>query len=110
MFKLLFNILCSFGFAVWSVILTIITGRIPTVNCYIFTNNLEDTGPFVICSHYHKQIHSKKNVSDSCKVNIIGDYITSLEKDREFIEFIDKSTDIPMNKVINKLCELNKIL
>jgi hypothetical protein len=50
MFQYIFNILITVFYSLWSLFLTIVTGKTPKVSVYHFSNGSHDSSMFMICS------------------------------------------------------------
>jgi len=84
MFQIIYNIITATFFAMWSIILTVITGKLSKVSPYHFDKQSEDNSFFNICNDKFKKINYPSNVSENCKIAIIRDFIDHLTEDKNF--------------------------
>jgi hypothetical protein len=92
MFKLIYNISSSFFFGVYSLILTIVTGKKVKISHYHFEEHLDGNNLINLCSDKFIKTQYASNVSIQAKRVILQDFISHLEKDNDITSITD---DIP---------------
>lgn len=85
MFKYLGNVIGTIGISLFTIIMTIITGKLSKIsNYHLIHDSIECDGPLDICSDKLIKTNFSSNVSINCQKSIIMDFIDSLNKNQRF--------------------------
>lgn len=95
MFQLIYNITVTFAYSFWSIIMTIITGKMTKISPYHMDHHSFDCSPISICSDKYIKTNRPSLVSDEAKLRIIQDYIDNLASDPKF-RHIMAEVDFPI--------------
>lgn len=85
MFNLALNIIFILWYSIFTIILTIITGRLPKISPYHLINHYDYTAIDLIKSTYldrYRKVDALDLVSDATKKRIIDNFIHDISKDR----------------------------
>lgn len=97
MFRLINNILFSFFYSIWSIFMTMVTGKLVKVSAYHSENSIFDSTVFNITNDKHIKIDQPYFVSEECKIRIIKYFIDHLERDENLTSPIsDSNCKFPM--------------
>lgn len=91
MFQILYNFITVIFFSIWSIILTIFTGKLPKISAYHWDRNSENNTSTDFCSDKYIKTNMCRNVSNECKQLIIEDFLSHLMKDEKFINPVHKA-------------------
>ncbi len=89
MFKVIYNISSAFFFGIYSVILTIVTGKKVKISHYHFEEHLDGNNLVNICSDMFIKTQSSSNVSIKAKRAILEDFLLHLETDKNITSITD---------------------
>lgn len=85
MFNLFLNLILMLWYSISSILLTIITGKLPKISPYHLLNHYDYSGIDLIKSTYidrYSQVDALDLVSDATKKRIIDNFIHDISKDR----------------------------
>lgn len=100
--NLIHNIFTTLAYNVYSLIMTIITGKIPKVSAYHFDKTDYGNNVINICNDKNIKCDNVNYVSDKVKKKIISDFIHELSKDDKF--------NIPTSKINYPIFNGEKII
>lgn len=92
MFRFIYNVWVTIAYSIWSILLSIITGKMPKISVYHSQNDgvsFEQT-PINICSDKFKKVYRKDVVDDYTKQSIIEDFLSHLLNDKKFINPVNE--------------------
>ncbi len=75
MFNFIFNVLLSVVYGLWSIIMTLVTGKLCKISTYHSYHNSHDANPFEVCKDRYIKTQYPTNVSVTCKRQIISDFL-----------------------------------
>lgn len=94
MFSFILNIIWATSCAIRDVVLTIITGKLSKISAYHLWHNSHDANPFEVCSDNFIKTQLPQNVSASCRVQIISEFLnTSLDNNTDIKRMESKLSD-----------------
>lgn len=94
MFSFIFNVLLSIVYGFHSIIMTLITGKLCKISTYHHYHNSHDANPFEVCSDNFIKTQLPQNVSASCRVQIISEFLnTSLDNNTDIKRMESKLSD-----------------
>jgi hypothetical protein len=85
MFQVIYNVVQSFSFSVWSIIMTIITGKMVKISHYHLDKDCFNNNAFDICSDKYIKTDKMNMVTDAVKKQIINHFIAHLSASKEFL-------------------------
>ena len=89
MFRFIYNVVQVIFYCFWSLVLTVITGKMPKISPYHFDRQIRGDGMFDICSDKYIEDNTFSNASEDLKRRIIDDYILFLGKQDNFTNIVN---------------------
>lgn len=102
MFQFIYNVFQSISFSIWSIIMTIITGKMVKISHYHLDKSYLDNNAFDICSDKYIKTDKERLVSEKAKKLIIEDFIAYLSTQTNF--------NIPVSKANFPIFDGDKII
>ena len=91
MFQFIYNVMQSISFSIWSIIMTIITGKMVKISHYHMEKNSLDNSAIDICSDKYIKTDKVHLVSEKAKKLIIEDFIEHLSTEGEFYNPVSRA-------------------